>query len=419
MAACFRPGLLLGVVLILSSTIGGTQAAVVVTTTAVETLHDAIAEAWSRLPQRAEAKAAEDVAAAKFRSGGALFPNAPYSDGEYDDDRAGSNDNYHTTRIGVGTPLWLPGEGTATQRAASAEGRAAIAGGEAAHFALAQQVLDLATRAWLAKVSKDVAQARLRSDQALSVAAANQFRVGEGAQSDALAADAAAQTDALDVNDADANLGAALIALSTLTGRDTLPVLTADRAQRDVAFIRDNQDVIELNPRVVAERVVFEAAEARERLVRVQDRADPELGLQVTNDKQPGSPWDTRLGVVFRVPFASAGRNAPLRAAASQEVTRAMVQLALARREVAASLREATVRYAAAERAAVAAKRAADDLLRRRQQIHRAWTVGEMPLIEAIRANSAAFEAELTHHRTSIQRDAAVQRLILASGRLP
>lgn len=390
-----------------------------VTTTAAETLHDAIEEAWARLPQRAETKAASDLAAAKFRSGAALFPDAPYSEGEYDDDRAGSNDNYHTTRVGVGTPLWLPGEGTATQRAASAEGRAALAGGVAAHLALAQQVLDLVTRAWLAKVSRDVAQARLRSDQALSAGAADRFRVGEGAQSDALAADAAAQTDALDLNDADASLSAALLALSSLTGRVALPVLTVDRTQRADAIVGNDADAIERHPRIVAERQAVAAAEARERLVRLQDRADPELGLQVTNDKQPGSPWDTRLGVTFRVPFASAARNAPLRAAAAQEVTRAMVRLTLARREVAASLAEATLRKAAAERATLAADRAADDLQRRRQQIDRAWRVGEVPLIEAVRANAAAFEAELARDRARTQRDAAIQRLTLATGRLP
>ncbi len=406
-----------------------------VTTTAAETLHDAIEEAWARLPQRAETKAASDLAAAKFRSGAALFPDAPYSEGEYDDDRAGSNDNYHTTRVGVGTPLWLPGEGTATQRAASAEGRAALAGDAAAHLALAQQVLDLATRAWLAKVSRDVAQARLRSDQALSAGAADRFRVGEGAQSDALAADAAAQTDALDLNDADASLSAALLALSSLTGRAALPVLTVDRTQRADALVGNDADAlvgndadaivgddanaIERHPRIVAERQAVAAAEARERLVRLQDRADPELGLQVTNDKQPGSPWDTRLGVTFRVPFASAARNAPLRAAAAQEVTRAMVRLTLARREVAASLAEATLRQAAAERATLAADRAADDLQRRRQQIDRAWRVGEVPLIEAVRANAAAFEAELARDRARTQRDAAIQRLTLATGRLP
>ena len=129
-------------------------------------------------------------------------------------------------------------------------------------------------------------------------------------------------------------------------------MLTVDRTQRTDALVGNDTgaivgndaDAIERHPRIVAERQAVAAAEARERLVRLQDRADPELGLQVTNDKQPGSPWDTRLGVTFRVPFASAARNAPLRASAAQKVTRAMVRLTLARREVAASLAEATLR---------------------------------------------------------------------------
>ena len=383
-----------------------------------ETLHDAIASAWARLPQRALFEARANLAAARHDSGSAFFPDAPFADGEYDDDRLGSNDNYRTTRLELGTPLWLPGEGTATERAASAQGSAAVAESAAAHLAVAAQVLALALRAQLAADDRAVAMRRLASDAALARSAAQRFHVGEGSESDSLAADAARSGDVVSLSDAEATLGAAVVALATATGVEDIPRLQAGPAGASLGVAMTAAS-IERHPRIVAARQAVAAAEAKARLVRLQDRADPDIGLQVTNDKQPGSPWDTRAGLVLHVPFASAARNAPRRAQAAEAVTSAEVQLALARRAVASALREAAIGEAAAERSSAAAGRAAAALSRRGREIRQAWQLGEMPLIELVRAEAAAFDAQLSRDRALTQRDAARLRLVLAAGQIP
>ena len=167
-----------------------------------------------------------------------------------------------------------------------------------------------------------------------------------------------------------------------------------------------------------AERAV-QAAQARARLVRIENRDSPQIGLQGINEKQPGTRWDTRFGVVIHFPFATEARNAPRRAAAEEAVTQAEAQLELARRQVGAAARKAEALMLGAERAAVAARAAAADLDKRRGQIERAWRLGEMPLIEVVRANAIAFNAELARDKAGTELDAARQRVRLAGGVLP
>ena len=376
-----------------------------------ESLHEAVAQAWARLPQRSEFQAQEAVAAARHLSGSALFPNAPYLTGQYDSDRIGSNYDYKTTQAELGTPLWLPGEGTATERVANADAASVDAARRAAHLALAADVVDLAAKARFALEARDVALRRVATTTALARSAAQRFQVGEGSQSDSLAADAEAASASASLEESQAALEAAVVALAEITGRDAVPTLDAPPMLHAASLAHD--------PRIMAAERGVAAAEAQARLVRIQDRNNPELGLQVTNDKQPGSPWDTRVGVVFRFSFASEARNAPRRAKAEEAVTRATVHLLLVRRAVTAAVQAAAIEIRAADRASRAATRAASDLARRRAQVETSWRLGEMPLIELVRADAAASDAALVRDRAQIRGQAARLHLSLAEGTLP
>ena len=123
--------------------------------------------------------------------------------------------------------------------------------------------------------------------------------------------------------------------------------------------------------------------------------------------------------MVLRFPFATEARNAPRRAAAEQAITAADVQRALARRDVAAGVRAAQAMLAGAESGKAAATRAARELDKRRGQIERAWRSGEMPLIEVVRANATAFDAEFARDRARIDLGTARLRLLIAEGEIP
>jgi len=95
------------------------------------------------------------------------------------------------------------------------------------------------------------------------------------------------------------------------------------------------------------------------------------------------------------------------------------VQLSLAQREVLAGVRQAEAALGGAERSSGAFERAAAELEKRRGQIERAWRMGEMPLIEVVRANALAFDAEYNRDRARSELGAARLRLRLAEGILP
>lgn len=380
---------------------------------AASSFHDAVAAAWGRLPQRQDLAAQGASAAARYAAGGAFLPNAPYAIGTYINDKAlGSNYNYLTAQAEIGTPIWLPGEGRATQATAKADGAAVEAAIEAAHLALAAQVLDLAAQASVAANARDVAARRLATSQSLSNDLTRQFRVGEAAQSDALAASADAANTAMTLSNAEAQLAAAQASLAAVVGTPTVPRLDAPGPP-------PGPSPASAHPRIVAATRAVEAAQAAARLTQIGNRDSPEVGLQGINEKQPGTKWDTRFGVTIRFPFATEARNAPRRAAAEQAITQATVQLTLAQREVAAGLQQAQAMLAGAERSSAASTRAAAELDKRRGQIERAWRLGEMPLIEVVRANALAYDAEYARDKAHTDLAAARLRLRLAAGLLP
>jgi cobalt-zinc-cadmium efflux system outer membrane protein len=380
----------------------------------VPSFHDAVAAAWAQLPQRRAFAARQGVAAAQLAAGGTLFPNAPYATGTYVNDRVlGSNYGFITSEGELGTPIWLPGEGTATQNAARASAATVVADADAIHLALAVQVLGLAAQATFAANERDVAQRRLATAEALAADLAHRLRVGESSQSDALAADAEAAGARVTLSSAEAQLASAVEALAAVTGQGAVPRLAVPAPRVVLAAASAT------HPRIVAAERAVVAAQAKARLTRIENRDSPTVGVVGINEKQYGSPWDTRFGVVVRFPFATEARNAPLRAAAEEVLTQAEVQLVLARREVLAQIRQAAAVLAGAERGSAAASRAADELDKRRGQVERAWRVGEMPLIEVVRANALAFDAELARGKTRTELDAARQRLRLAEGVLP
>jgi len=390
-----------------------------------QSFHDAVAAAWARLPQRQDLTAQGASAAARYAAGGAFLPNAPYAIGTYFNDKAvGSNYNYITSQAEVGTPIWLPGQGRATQATAQADGAAVLAAVEAAHLALAAQVLDLAAQATVAANARDVAARRLATARSLAADLARQFRVGEASQSDSLAASADAANAALTLSGAEAQLAAAQSALAVVVGSPAVPRLDAprlDAPRLDTSgpALAASPNPAAAHPRIAAAARAVEAAQAASRLARIESRDSPEVGLQGINEKQPGTKWDTRFGVTFRLPFATEARNAPRRAAAEQAVTQATVQLTLAQREVQSGIQQAQAMLAGAERGSAASVRAAAELEKRRGQIERAWRVGEMPLIEVVRSNALAFDAEYARDKARTDLAAARLRLRLAEGALP
>jgi len=379
------------------------------------TMHQAVAEAWARLPQRNSLAAQQNSAAARYLAGGAIVPNAPTAVvSDFNDRIAGSNYNYITTQVGVSTPVWLPGEGTATQNAAQAERVAIEAQAAMAHLVLAADVLRLATSATDAANTRAIAARRLATSRALAGDLSRQFAVGEAAQSDALAAEADAANAAVTLAQAESQLGAAKVTLAEVTGSPAIPALVVPAGIMPAGMVALPEGE---HPQLRAAMEQVQAAQAQQRLVYLQDRDDPEIGLQGINEKQPGTQWDTRRDGDVPLCYRDAQRAAPDGGAGGGD-------------ERGGSARDGASpgRGGGGAEAGDAGRGRAGERCRRAGgggageaagQIERAWRLGEMPFIELVRANALAFDAESARENARTGRAAAALQLRIAQGALP
>ena len=375
-------------------------------------LPEAVQLAWSNAPDRESFAARRAEAAARGSAARSLFPNAPYATGTYVNDKAGSNNDYVTYQGQLTTPLWLPGEGTATERVAGADAATAAAAARAARLDLARSVLDAGAQSDLDAEASSLARRRLLEARGLAAAIGKQVATGEAPDTDLLAARADADGAAAALAGAEAQAAASRDAVSALLGTEARLDLAAPSAALPVSP--------DQHPKVLAALRAVDAAREALHLAHVADRDDPELSVLGIHEKQGvGSPYDTRFGLELRIPFASRARNLPRIAAAETALTQAAARLALARREVALEMRQSEAAVDGSRAAASAEARAASALDRRAAEVERAWRIGEMPLIELVRARQSAFAADVDRARARIALQAAVLRLGLAQGEIP
>lgn len=132
-----------------------------------------------------------------------------------------------------------------------------------------------------------------------------------------------------------------------------------------------------------------------------------------------GERYDTIMGVSVRIPFSVDAVNAPKRAEAMSEVVRAEAEQANVARTVESDIQQARLAHqAATERLAIARDRAAA-LKARLSNVERARRAGEISLVEYVRAQEAAFEADLARATAEVQVGAARARLNQSLGVLP
>ena len=372
------------------------------------TFHDAVEAAWARYPERAGIAAQQVAAGARAEAARSAFPDSPTLSGIYADDHLiGSNEGYTTYEAELSTPIWLPGEGAATERAANADARAYAAQSSNAHLTVAADVLDAAAEALLAQEQVATANSRLKVTRQVARDVDHAARVGEIAAADADAARAQMENDTALAADAQVRAAMASAALESLTGSKIVPLLVTGLAL-------PSED-----PRIASAERRLDAANAALRLVRASPIADPEVGLEGIREKQFGSPWDSRVGITFRIPLPSRARNLPRLAVAESNVTAAQAELLRVRRLVQLGIVQAHAQFGGARARQAASVRAAADLDRRAGAVSRAWRLGEMPLIELLRAQAAAFDADAERNRADVTLQAAALRAVLATGTIP
>lgn len=352
-----------------------------------------------------------------------ISPGSPYFGGTQRNAVDGNLRNYNETEVEAGLPVWLPGQSAAMEETV----RTGVAEIDERLSQRRLEVAGLLRDAWWSaqRAAREVSVARSRVATAREIGADMTRRVelGDAAQADALLAKnelLAAETELAQAEGAEK---VARVNYQALTGG-----APPDGALESVKPAGDIEDHPALRTPIAALR----RAEAQARLVEATPIDNPEIGVfgrkehnrQYSTDTTQDIQTDqltnaTTVGVRFRIPLPTPGRNEPRQAEARAEMTRAQADYEKAKRVVLAEIQAARANLAAAKRAAgIADKRLAVaneqfDLSRK------SFALGEIGALDFYRVRQLQLDAQRSQAAASVNVGAAVSRLNQAQGYAP
>ncbi|MBY0398099.1 MAG: TolC family protein, partial [Thermoleophilia bacterium] len=262
----------------------------------------------------------------------------------------------------------------------------------------------------------DLARQRLKAARQLEADTRRTSQAGETPEADLQLARAEALAVAADLRDEELALDEARRAFRTLTGVEPPKAVP----EPEIGKPEIGETAFDAHPAVLAARLGVRAAQAQRQLVDLTTRDYPEVGVMARRERDVRAErYGTIVGLSVRIPFPVEAVNAPKRAEAATEVVRSEAEHASVARTVEADIRQARLAHqAAVERVSIARDRAAA-LRGRVSNIERARKAGEISLVEYVRAQSAAFEADLARATADVQLGAARARLNQSLGVLP
>ncbi len=380
---------------------------------AAHVLQAAVSAAVSHNAGLQGAAARKALIAAKQSSAAAFLPGAPTLGAAYVTDQVIRNRNARDAELSLGTQVWLPGEGTASVRAADADLSRLEAEGLRQVLEVAGQVREALAAVAVAEADQRASQARLRDALALEADLARRVRGRDAAEAELLVASADRIEAEASLSERTAILEASRIDYRTLTGLE--PNAAALNEAAPPASAARPPD-----PRVTEARRAVEVAHANRALAGIQTRNSPEVALVGRQLRDiNGNLYDYALGLQLRIPFATETRNAPRRAAAEVEYTDAVAALAKLERELSGSEGRARIEMASATAARDLAAKRAVVFERQRSLFERSFAEGNTPLADLIRARTLAFQADAARERADVGARQARGRLNQALGLMP
>ncbi|MFT9094805.1 MAG: TolC family protein [Gluconobacter cerinus] len=383
--------------------------------------HAALVAAWENDPVRRELATNTQSADARAAAARSWFVGGPVLTGSYYDDRvAGTNLGYITWQGGVSVPLWLPGQGSATERVAQADSKTALSRVDVERMAVAVRVLEQTGAVILSERRVIAGHAIVRSFEHIAELTARAHGHGEVGTVELQAVTAQLADARGEVAKANTELASARSRLQTLLGVPGVPdLMAADPRWLDRVPLGDTRKIEEQDPRVQSAHREVIAAQEQMRLARASFMPNPEIGVDAIDQGQYGSPWATQVGVNFRIPLPSDVTHTPQISAARDRLaasTRAEIQ---ARRAVHDELAQVMASLAGTREALLQARTSAAQTMRRADAIEHSWTLGETPLIEALRARTDAWRSLLALNQAEVSWHGAIIRTGISTGTLP
>lgn len=384
-------------------------------------LRTALTAAWENDPVRQELAINTQSADARAAAAKSWFAGGPVLTASYSDDRAaGTNLGYVTWQGGVSVPLWLPGQGSATEHLAQADSKAALARVEVERMAIAVRVLEQGSAAILADRRVIAARMIVRSLEHIALLTTRSKEQGEATGVEEQAVNAQLAETRSELTQAEEDQTRSRVTLFSLLGIQGVPDILAAQAPWLARIPTGNPKALEdLDPRIKAAHRAVMAAQEDMHLARSSFMPNPEVGIDAIDQGQYGSPWATQVGVNIRVPLPSDVTHTPLLSAAQNRLAAAMRAEVEARRAVHNELAQVMARVTAAREMLLQSQTSASQTMKRADAMEHSWQLGETPLIEVLRARTEAWRALLTLNQAEVAWHSAIIRICISTGTLP
>ncbi len=371
--------------------------------------------AWSRSPELGGSAARQAVAAARGRSADSLTPNPSVLGGGFIADGFNNRRGGREGELSIATPLWLPGEGAASRRAADADLSRLTAQQQAQRLAVAGEVREALAAVALGQLELAGAEARLRDARALEADVGRRVRGRDAAETELLTTRLDRMEAEIGLGERRAALDGARLAFRSLTGTEPDPA-----ALNESDPPPPSSAALPAHPRILEADGVVASATASRRLASIQVRESPEIGLLARSTRSAGeNRYDNEAGFQFRLPLSTQARNAPRQSAAEAELTDAVVAAANVRRLVDLQAARARIELDSVARALGIARMRASVLRQQRGLAEAAFRGGQFGIADVIRVRVLATEAEIAQGRADIAVRQARSRVHQALGLLP
>jgi cobalt-zinc-cadmium efflux system outer membrane protein len=376
-----------------------------------QTLHDFVEAAAARNPDLAALTGRRDAIGARQSAADALTPGAPTFSGSYATDQVLRNRQQREAQIGISTPIWLPGEGTASRHVADAELSRSSAQAAAIKLKVAGQVRDSLAEFALAQAELAVAERRLRDARTLEGDVSRRARAGEASEADVLLARAERIATDGELRDRRVALEQSRLDFQSLTG---IPPVAAAMNEPIPA------PAATAHPRLEDAKGAIDVARANQALAGIQVRDSPEIGVVARRNRDIyGTVYDNSIGIELRIPFATDARNRPRQTAAQAELTEASAGYAAAEREIGTEQQKARIGYDNALVQRDLARERMRALAQQSALVGRGYQGGQISLLDYVRVRALTYDAEAAGSRAEIGVAKARSRLNQAFGVIP
>ncbi len=252
-------------------------------------------------------------------------------------------------------PIWLPGQRSALAGTVEAGVTEADRRFELRRLEVAGLLRDAYWAVGAAESDLRLARERLATARDIARDFDRRAHFGDISGTEALLGRNEVLTAEVEMARAGAALAVARAAYRTLTGGSDAALAAPGAGAGGMAGARPeplpSRPDTRAHPALVAASAALDAAEAKLRLVEATPRDNPELGIYARSQYGSVTEQGTSLGVRFRLPLATEARNAPRRAEAEAERTKALAELEQAKRVLEGELQQARIRLSAAQQA--------------------------------------------------------------------